>query len=64
MYYIYGQSGPSLLIESTDSMIGDHPLVTDLKWTVALSVLGQRRLEVWLDHMVAQCSDLVLGVTQ
>ena len=22
MYYIYGQSGPSLLIESTDSMIG------------------------------------------
>ena len=21
MYYIYGQSGPSLLIESTDSMI-------------------------------------------
>ena len=23
MYYIYGQSGPSLLIESTDSMIED-----------------------------------------
>ena len=22
MYYIYGMSGPSLLIESTDSMIG------------------------------------------
>ena len=24
MYYIYGQSGPSLLVESTDSMIHLH----------------------------------------
>ena len=28
MYYIYGQSGPSLLIESTDSMIGGDILLT------------------------------------
>ena len=27
MYYIYGQSGPSLLIESTDSMIYIYNLV-------------------------------------
>ena len=31
MYYIYGQSGPSLLIESTDSMIRMQALVSRVK---------------------------------
>ena len=32
MYYIYGQSGPSLLIESTDSMMSHYAI----KFSIAL----------------------------
>ena len=32
MYYIYGQSGPSLLIESTDSMILNPAAAESVRW--------------------------------
>ena len=54
MYYIYGQSGPSLLIESTDSMI-------DTRF-VELYKLFTIKFQAYISTLSAQMNIIIISV--